>query len=323
MKISLVTPAAKRSRTGNRTTAERWARILRALGHRVDMGVTYADEPADLMVALHAWRSAAAVERFRCLYPHRPLLVALTGTDIYRFIHEQPDVTLRSLDLADRLVGLHELVPAAIPQRYHDKVSIIYQSATPLRRLPSLRDRFEVLVIANLREEKDPLRTAEATRMLPDSSRVRIVHFGAPLDERWAAQARAEMARNPRYVWRGEVPHWVVRRAAARASLLVLSSIMEGGANVISESVVAGVPVIASDIDGSVGLLGAGYSGYYPVGDTAALARQLARAEQDAAFLDDLRRQCAARAALFNPMREQESWGDLLTAVVRKRGSSQ
>ena len=316
MKISLITPAARQSRTGNRTTADRWAGILRSLGHRVGVTVEYADEPADLMVALHAWRSAASIERFRARHPQRPLLVALTGTDIYRFIHEHPEPTLRSLDLADGLIGLHELVPAAIPQRYHDKLSIIYQSALPLpRRLPPLRGSFDVLVIANLREEKDPLRAAEAARSLPEASRIRVIHYGGAYDQSWAERGRAEMARNPRYVWRGEVPQGVVRRASARASLLVLSSIMEGGANVISEAVAAGLPVIASDIAGSVGLLGKDYSGYYPVGDSAALAWQMLRAEREPDFLRKLRRQCAARAALFKPARERRSWRELLARM--------
>ena len=246
-------------------TATRWARILRSLGHRVRIAVEYEDDPADLMVALHAWRSARSIERFRARYPDRPLVVALTGTDIYSFIHSHTEETLRSLDLADVLVGLHELVAAAIPERYHDKLKIIYQSVSPLgERRPPLRHWFEILVIGHLREEKDPLRTAEAARLLPESSRIRVVHFGRAYDESWAERARAEMARNPRYLWRGEVPRWKVRAAQGRASLMVLSSILEGGANVISEAVVAGLPVIASEIAGSVGLLGKDYPGYYP-----------------------------------------------------------
>ena len=317
MKISLITPAAKQSRTGNRTTAYRWAGILRSLGHRVGVAVEYADEPADLMVALHAWRSAGSIERFHAHHPERPLVVALTGTDIYSFIHTHRDTTLRSLDLAHRLVGLHELVPDAVPKPYHDKIRIIYQSAPPLRRrMPPLRNAFEVLVIGHLREEKDPLRAAEAVRRLPSDSRVRVVHLGAARERSWAKRARAEMAANPRYVWRGEVPGWKVRQASARAALMVLSSIMEGGANVISEAVMAGLPVIASEIAGSVGLLGRDYPGYYPVGDSAALARQLWRAEQEPDFLNELRQHCAARADLFDPARERKSWRQLIDRLA-------
>src|SRR5262249_674137 len=231
MKISLITPASNPSRGGNRTTAVRWARIFRSLGHRVRIATAYADEAADLMVALHAWRSAGAIERFHERHPQRPLVVALTGTDIYSFIHTHRDTTLRSLDLAHRLVGLHELVPDAVPKPYHDKLRIIYKSAPPLRRrMPPLQHAFEVLVIGHLREEKDPLRAAEAARRLPQASRLRVVHLGAAHERHWAERARAEMARNPRYVWRGEVPGWKGRQASARAPPVGLGSIMEGGA---------------------------------------------------------------------------------------------
>jgi putative glycosyltransferase (TIGR04348 family) len=313
MKISLITPAKKQSKAGNRTTAVRWARILKALGHRVRISVDYADEPADLMVALHAWRSAGSIDRFRDRYPGRPLIVALTGTDIYRFLDSHPEPTLHSMEIADALVCLHDLVHEAIPARFADKLHVIHQSAPPLPgpRQPSTRT-FDVCVIGHLREEKDSLRTAYAVRDLPASSRIRVTHLGLAHDEGWAAAARAEVARNPRYRWRGEVPGWAVRRAFATTQLMVLSSIMEGGANVISEALVAGVPVIASDIHGSVGLLGRDYPGYYPVGDTKALAGVLLRAEEDPAFLAALDEHCRKRARFFRPEEEQRRWHRLL-----------
>lgn len=317
MKITLVTPAPRQSRAGNRATAVRWARFLRDLGHRVRVTNAYAGEPADLMLALHAWRSADAVARFRERFPRRPLVVALTGTDIYRFVDSDPEVTLRSMALADVLVALHDLAAEAIPARLRGKVQVIHQSAPPLRRrLPPLKRAFEVLVIGHLREEKDPLRAALAVRDVPSSSRIHVVHLGRAHDETWAERARAEMARNARYHWRGEVTGRAVRRALARAPLMVLSSLMEGGANVVSEAVVAGVPVIASDIPGSVGLLGRDYPGYYPVRDTDALRSRLLRAEQDREFLAELRRRCAARAPLFEPDREREAWRRLLARLA-------
>ncbi|HLI12912.1 MAG TPA: selenoneine biosynthesis selenosugar synthase SenB [Alphaproteobacteria bacterium] len=316
MKASLVTPARKDSRTGNRTTAMRWARILRDLGLRVQVETAYGGDDADLMIALHAWRSADSIREFRARHPERPLVVALTGTDIYRFQHSHPEATLASMASADILVGLHDLVADALPEPLRGKVKVIYQSAPLLpRRLPPLRRIFEVLVIGHLREEKDPLRAAYAARELPPESRLRIVHLGKAHDASWAEAAQAEMARNPRYHWRGEQPGWAVRRALARAPLMVLSSIMEGGANVVSEAVVAGVPVIASAIPGSIGLLGPGYPGYYPAKDTAALAALLRRAEGDPAFLDELGRHCRARAPLFDPARERQAWRDLLAAL--------
>jgi glycosyltransferase involved in cell wall biosynthesis len=85
---------------------------------------------------------------------------------------------------------------------------------------------------------------------------------------------------------------------------MIISSVIEGGANVIVEAVTSGVPVIASRIAGNVGMLGAGYDGYFTPGDDAELARLLDRVTRDAAFLVRLREQCGARARLFDPKRE-------------------
>ncbi len=316
-RISLITPAKKQSRAGNRTTAVRWARILQSLGHRVRVSVDYAGEQTDLMVALHAWRSAASIRAFRETYPQAPLVVALTGTDIYRFLNTDPEPTLGSMDLADVLVCLHDRVGQSIPERCADKLQVIYQSAIPLARPrePSRRF-FDVCVIGHLREEKDPLRAALAVRDLPPSSRIRVIHLGKAHHQDWAVRAEEEMTLNPRYLWRGEVPGWAVRKALAKAQLLVLSSNMEGGANVVSEAVVAGVPVIASDIPGSVGLLGDDYPGYYPVGDTAALRELLTRSEEDTDFRTDLTERCAALRSLFRPQAERECWRTLLERLL-------
>ena len=174
----------------------------------------------------------------------------------------------------------------------------------------------ERLVVGHLRTEKDPFRAALAARRLPPASRVTIVHLGGAHDPAWAETAEAEMRDNPRYVWLGDLPAARVRRLMARARLMVLSSIMEGGANVISEALVSGLPVLASRIDGSVGLLGEAYPGYFPVSDTAALAVLLDRAEREPGFLASLDAACAARAPLFTPERERASLGRLLAELA-------
>ncbi|HZD54119.1 MAG TPA: selenoneine biosynthesis selenosugar synthase SenB, partial [Woeseiaceae bacterium] len=286
MEISLITPAGRASRSGNQKTAARCARIFRGLGHEVRVARAYDGADADLLVALHAWRSAASIERFHRLHPDSPIVVLLAGTDVYRFQQSDPETTRRSMEIATALVGLHDLVHRAIPDRFVAKVHVVHQSAEalPAPRRPHTR-HFDVLVAGHLRDEKDPLRAAYAARTLPEASRIRIVHFGKALDRAWQRAANAEMKRNPRYRWLGEVPHWRVRRAYATARLFVLSSVMEGGANVISEAVVAGLPVIASDIEASIGLLGADYAGYHRARDTDDLREALWRAENDAGFL--------------------------------------
>jgi len=176
---------------------------------------------------------------------------------------------------------------------------------------------FDICVIGHLRYEKDPLRAAFAVRRVAASSRLRIIHLGQAVDATWAAKARAEVARNPRYHWRGEVPGWAVRREWAKTRLMVLSSVMEGGANVISEAAVAGVPVIASDIAGNVGLLGRDYPGTYPVGDEAALARLLDRAETEPAFIEALERHGRKLKPLFRPAFERAALKRIVSSVAR------
>ncbi|MEX0732543.1 MAG: selenoneine biosynthesis selenosugar synthase SenB [Aquisalimonadaceae bacterium] len=317
MNIILITPAGRGSRAGNRATATRWARFLRRLGHRVDVSVEYDGRPAELMIALHAWRSADAIRRFSIAHPDRPLLVVLTGTDIYRFQRSHPDTTLESMERAHALIGLHDRVGDDIPARFHPKLHPVLQSALPLtRRLPPPRSAFEVCVVGHLREEKDSLRAARAVGDLPAGSRLRVVNVGKAHNAEWEAAAREEMAVNPRFRWRGEVPHAEVRRLMARARLMVMSSVMEGGANVVSEACVAGLPVIASDIPGNRGLLGDDYPGYYPTADTAALRAALLRAEREPDFLDALRRHCLARAPLFRPEAERDGLRRVIEHVV-------
>lgn len=291
---------------------------MRKLGHRVDVATEYRDNSAQLMIALHAWRSADAISRFRKLHPDRPLIVALTGTDIYDYIDRDPERTLRSIESADQLIGLQELARLRLPARHRNKFHVIHQSASPVPQPANGSNRtFDIVVVAQLREVKDPLRAAQAARLLPADSRVRIIHLGVAETPHWTDMAKAEMTANPRYVWRGTKPHAEVRRLLGRAQALVLSSLNEGGANIISEAAAAGLPILASRIDGSVGLLGRDYPGYFPVGDTAALARLLRRIETDPKFLARLRDAVARRAPLFKPSREMAAWKHLLKELLR------
>ncbi len=314
MKVALITPAATGSRSGNRVTAVRWGAMLRRLGHRVSIAMDDTGEPADLMVAIHAWRSAGAAAAFKARQPAAPLIVLLSGTDIYRFQHTEPETTLATMRAADRLVGLHDRVHSDIPDAFADKLAIIHQSCRPPRapRTPSRR-WFQICVVGHLREEKDPLRAARAARLMAPSSRLRVVHLGGATTPDWAEAARAEEAANPRYRWRGPVPPWKVRQCYARSHAMVISSVMEGGANVVSEAIVSALPVIASDISGNRGLLGEDHEGYYRAGDEAELARVLERAEREPGFLDALAARAAAGAHRFDPDAELAGWERLLS----------
>jgi len=286
--------------------------VLRALGHRVRILERWHGERCDLLLALHARRSASSALAFARKRPGWPLIVALTGTDLYRDI--QTDAHARkALATATRLIALQPLAGQELGPSLRRKLRVIYQSAprTPGPHRPR-RDHFEVCVVGHLREVKDPFRAALASRDLPPSSPVQIVHAGEAMEAGMAEAAQIEEANNPRYRWLDGIPRWKTRRLIARCRLMVLSSRMEGGANTISEALVDGVPVLASRIPGSVGLLGARYPGYFPVGDTAALTRLLHRAVTDPAFYAKLKAWCARLAPLFQPSRERAAWRRLL-----------
>lgn len=322
MRIGIITPAPPHSLHGNRRTALRWAKLLRQLGHRVFLAQSYEGQPCDVLVALHAKRSFDSIRKFRRLYPHKPLIVALTGTDLYRDLRRSRRAQL-SLELATRLIVLQPKALDDLPPRFHQKTRTIYQSVEPPKqtstqhpdRAGAALSTFQVCVIGHLRDVKDPFRTAKAARLLPQRSQIEILHVGAAMDERMAVGAEREMHDNPRYRWLGEQSPERVRKILLGSKLCVHSSKMEGGANVVSEAIVAGVPVLASLIPGNVGLLGEDYPGYFAVGDTRGLAKLLWQAETDAAFLARLKASCRGLALNFLPQRERQSLADLLAEL--------
>jgi putative glycosyltransferase (TIGR04348 family) len=315
LRIVIVTPAAAGSRHGNRNTAARWAALLRALGHRVQVQVDWDGTDADVMIALHARRSHASVKRYAAARPQRPLVLVLTGTDLYRDIRFDPGAR-ESMRLATRMVVLQENGLAELTPALRRKTRVIYQSTRPITPHPPLKRCFEIVVSGHLREEKDPFRAAAALAHLPQQSRTRVTHIGGAMSPEMAQEARTWTARAPRYRWLGELPHWKALRVLARARLMVISSRMEGGANVVCEALAAGVPVIASRISGNVGMLGPRYAGYYPVEDERALARLMWRAESDLVFYRLLRSQCRARRALTAPRHERDGLKRLLAELA-------
>ena len=174
------------------------------------------------------------------------------------------------------------------------------------------KDVFEVCVLGHMRPVKDPFRTAMAVRLLPSSSRIRVLHAGADLSGDMEETAHTETSLNPRYRWFGNLPHWKSMRLLARSRLLSLTSESEGGANVVSEAIACSVPVISSRISGSIGLLGEDYPGYFTVGDTQQLATLLHRAETDGRFYHSLKSWCERLMPLFYPADERRRWNDLL-----------
>jgi putative glycosyltransferase (TIGR04348 family) len=311
MRIAIVTPAAPGSRHGNRNTAERWSRHLRRLDHRTEVMVDWDGRDADLMIALHARRSHAAIKAWRARYPQRPLVLVLTGTDLYRDIRSDPDAQ-ESLELADRMVVLQARGLDELEAAHRAKTRVIFQSVAAHRRQAAPSGYFLVTVIGHLREEKDPFRSALALAHLPAGGKIRVVHLGKAMSGEFEIQARDLMQKESRYRWLGERDHSGAMRWLARSHVMVISSLMEGGAHVVSEAIATGVPVIASAIPGNVGLLGEDYPGYYRVGDEKALAALMSRAHHDDGWLGSLQNAIGKRRDLVSAETERRSLQMLL-----------
>jgi putative glycosyltransferase (TIGR04348 family) len=317
--VLLICPASPGSRAGNRTTALRWAAKLRGLGNRVRIRETYWGEACDVLVALHARKSAPAVFASYEARPERPIVVALTGTDLYRDLPDNADAQ-RAVTLASRLVVLQPLAMNRLDPAHRAKTHVIYQSAEPARGCARPDTAFfDICVSGHLRSEKDPFCAAAAARLLPKRSRIRILHAGGAMTPEFAQRARQEEMENPRYRWLGALRRREARCLAASCRAVALTSRMEGGANVISEAIADDVPVIASHIDGSVGLLGADYPAFFPIGNTEALANLMSRFEEDDSFYQELRRRCLQLRPLFNPEHETAEWRRLL-GILFPRG---
>ena len=270
------------------------AAMLRESGHTVSVQVEWDGSSTDIMLALHARRSHASMRNYVMCYSDQPLLLALTGTDLYRDIHTDEEAQA-SLQLATRMIvlqdmGLQELSPAL-----RRKTRVVYQSAQVVESPPPLKSCFEVVVSGHLRDEKDPFRAAAALAYLPPESRIRVTHIGGAMSSAMATEAKNWMARDKRYHWLGEVTHGKALRLLARSRLMVISSRMEGGANVVSEALANSVPIVASRISGNIGMLGKDYAGYYALEDERALAHLISRAEIDRDFYQKLRSQCRMR----------------------------
>lgn len=316
MKIVFSTPTHDTLPTGNLCTANQWGELLRELGHEVSIQGIENDREApgaDLLITLHGEQSLPVIKHSRETAPDRPIILAVTGTDIY----PEPNETVReSLRLVDRIVVLQANALKQIPATFLPKTHVIFQSAEAFPGdVNKATDFFDVCVVGHLRDVKDPMRAAVATRNLPESSRIRIHHAGGVLDEKYRELITTEQAENPRYEWLGSLSEEEVAGLIASSRLMVISSLSEGGARVVGESIVNGTPVISSAIAGVKGLLGDDYPGYFPVRETSSLTSLLNRAETDPEFFSSLQQHIADLASRFQPEVEMESWKDLLKTL--------
>ncbi|MFA6444741.1 MAG: selenoneine biosynthesis selenosugar synthase SenB [Sterolibacterium sp.] len=318
----IVSPALANANNGNWQTARRWQRLL-ARNSAVRIVKQWPDGVADqddVMLALHARRSWASIAAWFGARGNRGLAVVLTGTDLYRDIREDASAQ-ESLRFARRLVLLQERGLLALPEEWRRKASVIHPSAPSRRTLTRSRRLLRAVMAGHLREEKSPDTLFAAMPLLAGHPDIRVDHIGKGLDTNLESQALATMAACPNYRWLGALTHQATRSRIQRAHVLIHCSRMEGGAHVIMEAVKSGTPVLASLVDGNVGMLGEDYAGYFPWGDARALADLVlaCRATQDQP--DGLLSRLAAQASLRTPLFAPETERTALLRLVEELSS--
>ena len=314
--VVIVSPSLADANNGNWRTAQRWQQLL---GTHRPVRITREWPDADagtdgVMLALHARRSAAAVHAWSGAHPGRALGVVLTGTDLYQDLASSEEAR-RSVALAQRLVVLQERGVDALQAPLRAKARVIYQSGPGCPPVEKPRDVLEAVAVGHLRPAKTPQTLFEAAGLLREQADIHFTHIGDARGEPLLARQATDTQRDcPAYSWLGPLPHEATLQRIRAAHVLVHTSAMEGGAHVILEAVRCGTPVLASRVDGNVGMLGAGYEGYFPHGDAAALAGLLRDCRRGQGVEDPARdrlarlaAQCALRAPLFEPEAERRA----------------
>ena len=314
--VLIYSPFAHQTGQGNTVTADRTELILRSAGFSViSEGGSYSGRDAKCLIALNARRSAAEVAGFDELNPGRQIIVVVTGSDInHPQMEDECSDTRKTMVRADALVMLHETDLEALPAELRKKAECIFPSVKlpgGIKHRPWDGDRFEVIMAGNLRAVKNPQLAVEGALLLTDDSPVFISSYGdAPAE--LAAEMTLASEQAGHFQWCGKVDHDSLMEKMARAHLLLNTSTLEGGANAICEAVSMGLPVVASDIRGNIGMLGSDYPGLFASGDAKAMVGLLQRCAETASFHADLKRAVEQRAVLFDFARESEAWVGLL-----------
>jgi putative glycosyltransferase (TIGR04348 family) len=316
--VVIVSPALASANNGNWQTAKRYRQLLKAQ-FRVRLVSEWKDTKSDdVLIALHARRSFPSIAAWHAVHGVNGLVVVLTGTDLYRDIQHDSQAQ-QSLEFATRLVVLQSMGLDELPAPFKAKTSVLLQSTTSRITLPKSRRYIRAVMVGHLREEKSPRTLFEAAALLAQQRDIHILHIGAEHDLVLANMAHQTAALYPHYQFTGALTYSETRRQIQRAHVLVHTSVMEGGAHVIMESICSGVPVIASCIPGNMGMLGQDYAGLFPVGDAKALADMLVRFRHDTEFEELLKNQCALRAPLFSAENERNGLLKITKMVISAR----
>ena len=310
MKVCVASPYPLSELKGNSVTTDRIVAMLNEGGVEARGSYGNDGEPADILITLHAIKGAPAVFDFKKKTPNGRVIILLTGPDIYQGLAEGSQIGGDALQVADRIVVPQEAAIRKLPEKVRGKTVVIRPSLDPIAaKATSSQSPFVISVVGHLRPVKRPFLTIETLAQHPEWSDLEVWQIGQALDAEMRKTAEFWMEEDKRYRWCGGLPREESLALCAKSSLTINSSILEGGANAVLEAMTMGVPVLASRIEGNVGLLGDDYPGYFEEGGMAKALEAIMHQRVD---LDEWSLLLADRLPLFSRMRESESWLELL-----------
>ncbi len=296
--------------SGNRASAARWGELWSELGFEIQVaeGATDAFGPNPVVcVALHAVKSAELLEIFAEDFPDVPRVVVLGGTEISA-AGELDARARKTLQAAQAIVTLNGATAMRLEDDFGATLRMIRQSAKPVPRQAPDPTRFELLFPAHLRPVKDPLVLPKALDLLPPESRVYVLHAGATIDEEIGEPFHAAARRSERFESRGALPRPDVLQQLSRARGLINTSLVEGASGAITDALASGVPIIASDAEANVDLLGPDWPLLFPCGDAQALADRCRSLESDRDLGPELQRRLRTLGPKISSEAELDGW---------------
>lgn len=314
MRVCVASPYPLHELKGNTVTTQRIVALLCAEGVEARGRYLFDGEGADVLIALHAVKGAPAVMRFREKFPGGKVVVLMTGTDLYESIPAGSALGEQVLEMADRIVVVQEAAILRLPLRFREKTRVIPASLEPVgvRHTPEAPP-FVISVLGHPRAVKRPFLTIEAVAKHPEWTNVEVWQIGAALDEESRSCAEEWMSRDARYRYFGGLPRDEALSLCAKSALTINSSISEGGANAVVEAMTMRVPVLASRIEGNVGILGEDYPGYFEEGKLDMAIQSVIDREFELADWVEL---ASARLGFFSREKEVRSWLGLLDELI-------
>ena len=315
MNLLLILPPSSANSSGNLVTAKRWAEIITSFGHSVEISSnsSLSNSSCDIAIFLNAYKSKNLVQRLSADSKKPVIVIAITGTDLHS-TDEKLGESLENLQKADFIVAINPHSLTLLPNSLQNKSVLIYQSANVSNKHRDIRPIVrKAVILSHIRREKNPLLVDEALDLLDESLPIEVNHFGAALDTQLSTLVGRASETNPRYKWHGEIDHHKALDELVESDLLIITSRVEGAPAVVSESVAAGIPILASNISTLVGLLGDEYPGYFEVDSASSLASQINRCVTDENFYRSLKASTAELKEKFAPSTERKSWARFLS----------